>query len=207
MCGWVLRVWEKLTPLLELLKEKLISDPPMGVDESTVRVLNEPNKKSKSKCYMWFFCQGPPGKKIIIFRYSSGRDGRVAIKFPGDYHGYVQTDSFAGYNFLDTSEGIIHLACWAHARHKFVEVARLYNESDKKNEARKRNAAYAIESIAQLYMIAKKAINLSIEERYQLQLEQAKPILDEFKIWLTDNSPIIPPKKLLGEAFKYTISQ
>jgi transposase len=207
MCRWAFNVREKLTPLLELLKEELVSGPLMGVDETTVRVLNEPDKKSKSKCYMWVFCGGPPGKKIIIFRYSSGRDGRVAMKFLGDYHGYVQTDGYAGYNFLDTLEGIIHLACWAHARRKFVEVTRLYNDSDNKNGARKGKADYAIETIAQLYMIEKKALNLSIEERYQLRLEQAKPILDEFKIWLTDNAAIIPPKSLLGEAFKYTISQ
>jgi len=47
------------------------------------------------------------------------------MKFLGDYHGYVQTDGYAGYNFLDLNEAIIHLACWAHARRKFVEVARL----------------------------------------------------------------------------------
>ncbi len=63
--------------------------------------------------------------EVIIFCYSSGRDGRVAMKFLGDYHGYVQTDGYAGYNFLDLNEAIIHLACWAHARRKFVEVARL----------------------------------------------------------------------------------
>ena len=76
-----------------------------------------------------------------------------------------------------------------------------------KNEARKGKAAYAIETIARLYMTEKKAVNMAIQERYQLRLEQAKPILNEFKNWLTDNAAVIPPKSSLGEAFKYTISQ
>ncbi len=181
MCRWAHSVWEKLTTLLELLKEELISGPQIGVDETTVRVLKEPNKKSKSKCYMWVFCGGPPGKKIVIFRYSSHRNGSVAMKFLGGYHGYVQTDGYVGYNFLDTLEGITHLACWAHARRKFVEVLRLNSENYKQKEVRTGKAARAVEMIAKLYMIEKKAKDLSIEERYQLRQDEAKPILDEFK--------------------------
>jgi hypothetical protein len=43
----------------------------------------------------------------------------------------------------------------------------LKNESDNKNGALKGKADYTIETIAQLYMIEKKAIDLSINERYK----------------------------------------
>lgn len=41
------------------------------------------------------------------------------------YEGYMQTDGYGGYtSWLDKPDqnGIIHAACWAHARRKFVEV-------------------------------------------------------------------------------------
>ncbi|MFH2091541.1 MAG: transposase [Pseudomonadota bacterium] len=42
-----------------------------------------------------------------MFQYHPARSGDVASKFLNGYQGIVQTDGYAGYNFLDAITGII----------------------------------------------------------------------------------------------------
>lgn len=208
MCHWAFNVSDKLKKLLEILWCELRSGPYMSSDDTTVQVLNEPERRAQNKSYMWVTRGGPPGKKIVIFHYSPSRSGDVARKLIGDYHGYVQTDGYAAYNFLDSREDIVHVGCWAHARRKFVEVVNLYNKS-KKRKGGIGKADHALKTIRQLYKIEEKARNnhLSAQELYQLRQDEARPILEKFKEWLHDNALKIPPKSTLGGAFVYIINQ
>lgn len=212
MCNWAFSVYEKLMKLFELLVGELLSGPLISIDETRVQVLNEPERGAGGKSYMWVFRGGnvPWGSRHVLFRYSPSRGGTVARQFIGDYSGYVQTDGYSGYDFLDGEEGIIHVGCWAHARRKFVDVARLYdNKKSKKKIGGMGKCGHAIATIGKLYKIEKKARdnNYSVEDWYQLRQAEAKPILEEFRDWLEENSPKIPPKSPLGEAFNYTLSQ
>ncbi|MCP5046049.1 MAG: IS66 family transposase [bacterium] len=216
MCRWAFKISDKLTPLLEMLREQLLCGPLIGIDETPIQVLNEPGRSVGSKSYMWVLRGGlsPPGeaegksKGIVIFHYSTSRSGKVAAQFLGDYQGQVQTDGWGGYDFLDTREGIIHLGCWAHARRKFVDVARLHTGSGKK-QGQIGMCGHAIQRIRHLYRIERKAVRekLSAQELYQLRQDQARPILDKFGDWLKENAVTVPPKSTLGEAFKYAINQ
>lgn len=208
MCNWTFRIRDKLKILGELLREELLSGPYLSIDETTVQVLNEAGRPPGSQSYMWVFRGGPPGQGIVIYHYSPSRSGDVASGFIGNYAGYVQTDGYVGYDFLDGQEGITHAGCWAHVRRKFVEVQRLGKEVKKQTKG-KGKCVHAIETIRKLYMIERKAQekNLSPEELYQLRQDESKPILDEFKKWLDENVVKIPPKGKLGEAFNYTINQ
>jgi len=220
MCNWAFKIADKSEHLLELLRQELLSGPLISIDETTVQVLKEPGRSADSKSYMWVFRGGgggggpaPPDKKIVLFRYSPSRSGEVVRQFIGNYRGYVQTDGYAGYDYLDAIEDIIHMGCWAHARRKFVEVARQHNNTNKKHKKKGGigigKCGHAIQAIAKLYGIEKKARrdNLSIEDLYQLRQDEAKPILDEFGDWLQDNRLKIPPTSPLGEAFNYAINQ
>jgi transposase len=214
MCTWAFHVSDKLNGLLEQLRQELLSGPLISIDETTVQVLNEPGRSVGSKSYMWVFRSGsdPPGPQIVLFRYSPSRSGDVARQFIGDYRGYVQTDGYTGYDFLDALEveGLLHVGCWAHARRKFVDVARLYdNNKNTKKIGGMGKCGHAIRTIGKLYKIERKAreANLSVEELHQLRQDEAKPILDEFGDWLRDNCFKIPPSNPLGEAFNYAINQ
>ncbi len=216
MCNWAFSVYDKLLVLLELLHQELLSGPLISIDETTFQVLNEWGRGAAGKSYMWVFRGGlsPLGSQQVLFRYSPSRSGNVVREFIGDYSGYVQTDGYKGYDFLDGVEGIIHVGCWTHARRKFVDVARLYKNNKSTNKSKKNlggigKCGHALQTIGKLYKIEKKAreTNVSVEEWYQLRQDEAKPILDEFGDWLHANGPKIPPKSPLGEAFNYTISQ
>lgn len=215
MCTWAFHVSDKLNVLLEQLRQELLSGPLISIDETTIQVLNEPNRSVGSKSYMWVFRSGSdppdsPGTKIVLFHYSPSRSGDVARQFIGDYRGYVQTDGYMGYDFLDAIESIIHVGCWAHVRRKFVDVARLYdNNKNTRKIGGMGKCGHAIGTIGKLYKIERKARenSLSVEQLHQLRQDEAKPILDEFGDWLKDNCIKVPPTNPLGEAFNYAINQ
>jgi len=52
-----------------------------------------------------------------------------------------------------------------------------------------------------------KAAKLKPDQIQQMRQEKAKPLLDEFGLWLRDSFPRTPPKGLLGKAIAYTLNQ
>ena len=203
MCNWALQISDRLKPLLEMLRLWILSGPLINVDETTVQVLSEPGRKPQSKSYAWVFLGGMPAMPGLYYHYAPSRSGKIAEEFLSDYKGYVQTDGYAGYNFLDSKQGIVHCGCWAHARRKFNEVVNVSGDRSKGK------ARHALSVIRDLYLIERESKNKGFSEEQILSVskERSKPIIDKFGIWLKENAPVIPPKSLLGKAFGYTLSQ
>ena len=207
MCGWAMKVAESCKPLLEILRAEILSGPVVNIDETTLKLLFEPGKTGNSKSYMWIFMGGPPGSRSLYYEYHPTRAGDVVAGFLKEYKGYVQTDGYSGYDFLDRLSWIRHLACWAHARRKFMEVIKATGKS---NADRKKGIAdEAIAFIRELYRIERDArlLNLSCEELRKTRQERALPVLNSFKAWLDNKSSQVPPKSLLGKAIGYTLKQ
>lgn len=74
---------------------------------------------------MWVQTGGPPDKPVILFDYSSSRAQVVPLHLLAGYRGYLMTDDYAGYNAVAAQDGVERLACWAHARRKFVEAQKV----------------------------------------------------------------------------------
>lgn len=202
MCNWAGQVYERCEPLLNLLKQELLSGFLINADETTVQVLAEPGRDAKSTSYMWVFRGGQPDKPVFYFHYHPSRSGGVAEEFLSGYRGYVQTDGYSGYNFLDGRPGVTHVGCWAHVRRKFMETIKAAGGRHGNGKADE-----ALVVIRRLYQIEKEARELPAEEIFLLRQEKSKPMLDEFEKWLMENARITPPKSLLGKAFAYTVSQ
>ena len=126
-----------------------------------------------------------------------------------EYLGYVQSDGYSGYDHLSRNPDIIHMGCLTHARRKFVEVNKSCKKPRGKKKASKGLAEEALDYIGELYRIEKYARknNFSFEQIQALRQEKAKPILDQFEIWLNTHYPLVPPKSLLGKAIQYTLNQ
>jgi len=208
LCNWTIMAYEKCVILLEFLQKELLSGPLINADETTVQVHNEPGRKNTSQSYMWVFCGGPKAAPVVLFTYDPSRESRVANDFLCNYKGFVQTDGYAGYNFLDSRTFIVHVGCWAHARRKFMEAAKLVKKP-KSDETFTSAADEAVAFIRKLYTVEKEAKtqNLSNEEWAVLRLEKSKPMLDAFKAWLLEKSTTTVPKSALGKAIAYTLAQ
>jgi len=100
---------------------------------------------------VFFLKGGAPNKPVIMFQYHPTRSGDVASQFLNGYQGIVQTDGYAGYNFLDIITGIIHVACWVHARRKFTDVVKALG----RGKGIPGNAGTALKYISKLYKIEK----------------------------------------------------
>lgn len=204
MCHWSQKVSFKCEVLVDLLKVGVLSGSLINIDETTLQVLHEPARRFDSKSYMWVYRGGASDKPVIVYDYAETRSGDKAAKFLGTYQGYVQTDGYVGYDFLDKRPGIIHLACWAHVRRKFKEVVRLGGKCGGNGLARE-----ALYRIGQLYRIEKEAEanKLTSDELYLERQKRSAPLLEKFELWLRANAPKAPPKSLLGKAFAYALNQ
>ncbi len=213
MCNWTMKVADRCTGLVELLRQEVLSGPLINMDETTFQVLCEPDRQVDSKSYMWVIRGGMPGKEGVVYHYAKSRSGSVASNLLGTYQGYVQTDGYSGYDFLDRRDGITHVGCWAHVRRKFLDVLKasgVKNVKHVKNKLKGQGkAGEALQTIRDLYAIEKEAREerLSPELIYEKRLNEAKSKLDKFEIWLKAIAPNTPPKSLLGKAFAYTLGQ
>jgi transposase len=203
MCNWAMKAAESCELIIKLLLEDIRGGPLINVDETPVQVLAEPGRKATQKSYMWVFRGGTPDNPVIIYQYHPTRSGDVAKLFFNEYRGVVQSDGYKGYDFLDTWHDIIHVACWAHVRRKFIDVKKA--GGNKKSDS----ADEALAMISRLYALEKYAgqNKLTPEEIYIMRQERAKPILAEIKIWLDKRKDKVPPKSLLGKAINYCLNQ
>lgn len=204
MCNWAMRAAAACQPLLNLLEEEVLEGNFINIDETTLQVLHEPGRSPTSKSYMWLFRRGDPEKPILIYQYHPSRAADIVKTFLGDFQGYVQTDGYVGYDFLDSVDGIDHIGCWAHARRKFTDVLKALGKNSKNSSANN-----ALKYIKKMYKLEKKArqSKWSHDEIYRMRQDKAKPILKEFKKWLSQQILLTPPKGLLGKAIAYTLNQ
>ena len=205
MCRWAIQVATACQVLLNLMQDELLSGFYIKADETTLQVLQEPGRSPTTKSYMWVFRRGDPEKPILIFKYDETRSADVPREFLQGFKGYVQTDGYAGYDFLDTWADVRHMGCMAHARRKFTDIIKAQGKKRKKNGS----ADVAIAYFSKLYAIENEAKekNYSPEQIYKLRQEEAKPILEECHAWLLKRAPHVPPKSLLGKAISYCLDQ
>jgi transposase len=208
MAKWMVQSALQCAGLIDLLRAEIRSGPLIGIDESPLQVLNEAGRDNTTKSYMWVYRGGQLDHPTLLYQYQRTRSGRVALEFLNDYHGYIQSDDFAGYDHLDQNPNIVHLGCWSHARRKFVKVVKIRKKHRSKRENPKSLADEALDYIGNLYKVEKEARRLELDaiQIYQLRQEKTKPLLDKFKDWLEINKPLTPPKGLLGQAISYTLT-
>jgi transposase len=208
MAKWMVQAAYSCAGLIDLLKAEIRGGPLIGIDESPLQVLNEAGRPNTSKSYMRVYRGGHLDCPTLLYQYYQTRSGRVALEFLDDYHGYIQSDDFSGYDHLDQNPNIVHLGCWAHSRRKFVKVVKVRKKHRSKRANPKSLADEALDYIGNLYQIEKEAQRRELDaiQIYQLRQQKAKPLLDKFKVWLETNQPLTPPKGLLGQAISYTLA-
>jgi transposase len=137
----------------------------------------------------------PPN--IVLYDYQNSRAGHCAQDYLRGYQGYLQVDGYAGYE--KTSATLV--GCFAHARRKFIEAQKI------QVKGKTGKADWAINHIQKLYRIEKAIKGQTATEKQLARLQQAKPLLDEFKAWLDKSVNQVPPKSAIGKAVGYSLRQ
>ena len=203
MCNWLMNVGKQCEPLYEVLKEPIINYDISHADETTVQVLNEPERTNTQKSYIWCYKGGPPETPVACFEYQSNRRAENAATFFEDYEGYIHSDAYNGYDWINADKQYkqIHLYCMAHARRPFAELVKMTATPGVSHQA--------IRYFEQLYAIEKQARQDQLDPcaRFLLRLEKSKPILDQLFHLLKAKAPGVPPSSKLGLAINYMLTR
>ncbi len=200
LCAWVLKTAELCAPLVRCSRQLILQSGYIQADETTLQVLEEVGRSNTNKSYMWVYRGGDRDKPSLVFMYEETRGGYHAREFLSGFKGYLQSDAYSGYHWVEKTEDICSVKCFAHARRYFADCAKLSKKPGL--------AAKALEFFRRLYALEKRAreADLSAQGRYELREKQAPPILAEFKQWLEEYLPKVPPRQKLGQAIQYALN-
>ena len=206
LANWMIQSGELLQPLINLMREKLVSYDIVQMDESRYQVLREDGKTAQSQSYIWVQRGGPPNAPVILYDYDPSRSHGVPLRLLEGFKGYLQTDAYEGYGPVCRDYQLTSVGCMAHSRRKFDEALKAQStvDPDKKKSSL---AATALKMIQSLYRIERHIKNLSSESKKAIRQEQSKPLLEELKAWLDRHVDVVPPKSALGKAMKYMLEQ
>lgn len=196
---WTTQLQGILEPLKEALWSNVVNAPYLQIDETPVLCLEQ-----KKKCYMWSYAAFHLRQKpsLVLFDFQITRGSSAVNDRLANFEGIVQTDGYAGYNALRMKPGVVGIGCGAHIRRKFVDVASM-------SHGPYLNAEKAINYFKQLYAIESvcREMRYEAQERQAYRQSKAKPIIDEFHLWLQQLAPLSPPKSALGKAIAYALDE
>ncbi|MGH7186728.1 MAG: IS66 family transposase, partial [Pseudomonadota bacterium] len=194
LCGWLAEAAEALTPLYTLLKARVLAANALHTDDTPIPV-QDPSREHCRTGRIWAYVS----KDGIVYDATEDRCRDGPAKFLQGFQGYLQCDAYAGYDdiFAKSHGTIVEVACWAHARRKFVEA-----------EATSPQLAHeAVARIRALYAIEHEAKNLDAAARAALRQQKAQPLLDAIKVWLDREQRTALPKTPIAEAINYALTQ
>ena len=194
--GWVMRVGELLRPITVAMGQELLSGSYIQADETTVGVQMHDGRGKNHQAYLWQYSR-PGGPVVFDFRMGREREGPKG--FLGNFAGILQSDGYGAYDQIG-GEGIVHAACWAHARRKFFDAVKL-NPKDQ-------TSIQIVAQMNELFAIDAKARDggLSQIDRHLLRLEKSKPLLDQIKAAIEAARAAALPKSALAKACNYTLT-
>ena len=121
MSNWLMAVYRDwLSHVVGHLKQELMKQEYLHIDETHVQVLKEPGRKNTSDSYMWVYCSIRDCKQPVrYFEYQPGRGGKYPEGFLKGSTGYIHTDAYSGYNGV---KGVTRCLCCTHLRRAFVNA-------------------------------------------------------------------------------------
>jgi transposase len=194
--GWVMRVGELLRPISAAMGQELLNGSYIQADETTVGVQMHDGRGKNHQAYLWEYSR-PVGP--VVFDFRMGREREGPKRFLGNFEGILQSDGYGAYDHIG-GKGIVHAACWAHARRKFFDAVKL--------NAKDQTSIRIVAQLNELFAIDAQAReeNLSQIDRHVLRLEKAKPLLEQIKAAIQAARAGALPKSALAKACDYTLT-
>ena len=203
LARWMIRLGDLTQPVIQLLRDKLLEQNYIGMDETRIQVLKEPDRTAQSQSCIWAQQGGPPGQAIILFHYSTSKSAQVADRLLEGFTGYLQVDGNPTYEVVEKAHDTIRLVgCMAHARRKFFEAHQAQGKNKRAGKAQK-----GLSLIQKLYGIEQAIRELSPQDKRQQRQARAVPVLDELHAWAHKSIDEVPPTSLTGKALSYLFGQ
>jgi transposase len=204
LADWVGAAAATLMPLNEAIQAHVFAAERIHADDTTVPVL----AKEKTRIgRLWTYVRddrpfGGPDPPAAAFFYSPDRGGEHPERHLAGYAGLMQADAYAGFNRLYEANRkggpIIEAACWAHARRKFFDLARL-------NKAP--IAAEAVTRIDALFAIERDINGLTPQQRVAVRDERSRPLILALERWLREQRARVSKNGDTGKAIDYSLKR
>ena len=195
--GWAKQCLDKLEPLYDLLEHEIKKKGYLQVDETPIKVQDRDKKGACHQGYYWVYHS--PLDESAMVQYHPSRSAKAPRAILGSFRGYLQTDGYGVYEQFAKSKDVTHVACWAHARREFERAL----DSDKLR------AMVALELIAKLYAIERRAREQTLESEAikTLRLDESLPVLNELSKWIAKEFKHALPKSQIGKAMNYALNR
>jgi transposase len=204
LADWVGACAATLMPLIEAIRIHVFAAERIHADDTTVPVL----AKGKTRTgRLWAYVRDDrpfagPDPPAAAFFYSPDRGGEHPEQHLTSYAGLMQADAYAGFNRLYEASRkpgpITEAACWAHARRKFFDLARL---------AKAPIAVEAVERIDALFTIEREINGMTPQQRLTLRAERSRPLVAELEIWLRAQRAKLSSKSETAKAIDYSLKR
>jgi len=208
LCDWVLAACELLAALRAPMHEHILGAPVVFSDDTTLRLLTDEVKGRSVTARLWAYVSAgaQPDEnrawgaypKAVLYEFTRDRGGEHPRRFLARYRGYLQADDYAGYHALFRSRRVYHAACWAHARRGFFDIARAAPTPGL--------ASDALAWIGKVYEIEREIRGRPPNERASERHRRSRPVLGEFRRWLTGIEPDLLPQGAMARAVRYVLS-
>ena len=204
LADWVGAAAATLMPLVTEIRAHVFAAERIHADDTTVPVL----AKGKTRTgRLWTYVRDDrpfagPDPPAAVFFYSRDRGGEHPERHLSGYAGLMQADAYAGFNRLyeaDRKGGpIIEAACWAHARRKFFDLARI-------NQAP--IASEAVTRIDVLFAIEREINGLAPPQRVGVRTERSRPFVTALESWLREQRAKVSKNSETGKAIDYSLKR
>jgi transposase len=204
LADWVGAAAATLMPLVTEIRAHVFAAERIHADDTTVPVL----AKGKTRTgRLWTYVRDDrpfagPDPPAAVFFYSRDRGGEHPEQHLAGYAGLMQADAYAGFNRLYEANRkpapIVEVACWAHARRKFFDLARI-------NKAP--IASEAVARIDALFAIEREINGLAPQERVCVRKERSRPLIFELESWLCEQRARVSKNSETGKAIDYSLKR
>lgn len=192
MGGWVKHVAEDwLLILYESIKNDVRCSLYIRADETPILCLDQESSKGSRKGYLWVYVDR---EGQCVYEWHMGRAAKCAQSMLHGYRGLLQSDGYAAYEHHSAKEGFLQVGCMAHARRKFHEAWRDYDE---------RQAGWYILRIGELYEVEAKLRANPKLNIIQTRKEESLPILKQIEERLHADIETLEPSSRTYQAVQY----
>ena len=193
---WMRRAATLLKPLRDLMHRRILLSRVIWTDDTRSRYA-QPGRDTMPNGHFWVAI-GDAAAPFTVFDFTTGYSAKEGPEpFFKGFKGYLQADCLKQYETLFAKKGVRHVACWAHARRKFLEAGE--------------SARPAVEFIRQLYRVERTLpapdTPEHIAQRKANRRKESVPILESLKAWLEAESKSALPKSPLGVAIGYVLNR
>lgn len=200
LAGWVGQCNQLFRPLLNALKQYVLSATKLHADDTPVPVLAPGEGKTKTG-RLWTYVRDdrPAGDEhppAVWLAYSPNRRGEHPQGHLKSFQGILQADAYGGVDALYADGRIREAACWAHVRRKFFDLHKAHASPV---------AAQALQRIGALYGIETSIRGRSPPERLAVREARARPLLISLHDWLQETLRGLSQKSALAEAIRYAL--